>query len=160
MMPYGHDSAIAPGRRYWQISGTPQDPAPLTRVRRLSRMTGAGRDLAGAGVEAARGLISGGMTDVSGHDLAESEREVLLFFLTRVRDAVVRVSGGLTGEQQRRPGVPSGTSLLGLINQEGVRQRATMATAPRAALSGGLVHGSAPHFAIAPRPWCRNRIRR
>jgi len=43
---------------------------------------------------------------------------VLLFFLTRVRDAVVRVSGGLTGEQQRRPGVPSGTSLLGLINQK------------------------------------------
>jgi len=41
-----------------------------------------------------------------------------LFFLTRVRDAVVRVSGGLTGEQQRRPGVPSGTSLLGLINQK------------------------------------------
>ena len=83
-------------------------------------MTGADQDPAGAGVEAARGLISGGMTDVSGHDLAESEREVL-FFLSRVRDAVVRVSGGLTGEQQRRPGVPSGTSLLGLISQEGVR---------------------------------------
>jgi hypothetical protein len=123
-------------------------------------MTGADQYPAGAGVEAARGLISGGMTDVSGHDLAESEREVLLFFLNRVRDVVVRVSGGLTGEQQRGPGVPSGTSLLGLINQEGVRLRATMATAPRAALSGGLVHSSAPHSATALRPWCRNRIRR
>jgi hypothetical protein len=123
-------------------------------------MTGADQDPAGAGVEAVRGLISGGMTGVSGHDLAESGREVLLFVLDRVCDAVVRVSGGLTGEQQRGPGVPSGTSLLGLINQEGVRLRATMATAPLAALSGGLVHGSAPHSAIALRPWCRNRIRR
>jgi hypothetical protein len=32
-----------------------------------------------------------------------------------VRDAVVRVSAGLTAEQQRTPGVPSGTSLLGFI---------------------------------------------
>jgi len=32
-----------------------------------------------------------------------------------VRDAVIRVSAGLTAEQQRTPGVPSGTSLLSLI---------------------------------------------
>jgi len=40
--------------------------------------------------------------------VADSEREVLLYFLARVRDAVVRVSAGLTAEQQRTPGVPSG----------------------------------------------------
>jgi uncharacterized damage-inducible protein DinB len=45
----------------------------------------------------------------------ESEAEVLLFFLNRLRDAVVRDSAGLTDEQQRAAGVPSGTSLLGLI---------------------------------------------
>jgi Protein of unknown function (DUF664) len=46
---------------------------------------------------------------------AEAELEVLLFFVNRVRDAVVRASAGLTAEQHRVPGVPSGTSLLGLI---------------------------------------------
>jgi Protein of unknown function (DUF664) len=54
------------------------------------------------------------MGDGDGHPV-ESERDVLLFFLNRVRDAVVRASAGLTGEQQRLPGVPSGTNLLGLI---------------------------------------------
>jgi uncharacterized damage-inducible protein DinB len=48
-------------------------------------------------------------------DPAESEPEVLRFFFNRVRDAVVRASAGLTSQQQRAPGVPSGTSLLGLI---------------------------------------------
>jgi hypothetical protein len=54
------------------------------------------------------------VSDSAGREVAESEREVPLYFLTRVRDAVVRVSAGLTAEQQRTPGVPSGTSLLGL----------------------------------------------
>jgi uncharacterized damage-inducible protein DinB len=43
-----------------------------------------------------------------------SEREVLLHYLNKMRDAVVRTSEGLTDEL-RTPGVPSGTSLLGLI---------------------------------------------
>jgi uncharacterized damage-inducible protein DinB len=60
-------------------------------------------------------VVSGGMSDGPGRDLAESESDVLLFFLNRVRDAVVRASAGLTSEQQRMPGVPSGTSLLGLV---------------------------------------------
>ena len=60
-------------------------------------------------------LISGGMSDGPCRDGAESESDVLLFFLNRVRDAVVRASAGLTSEQQRMPGVPSGTSLLGLV---------------------------------------------
>ena len=60
-------------------------------------------------------LVSGGMGEDAGRDLTESERDVLLVFLNRVRDAVVRASAGLTGEQQRIRGVPSGTSLLGLI---------------------------------------------
>jgi len=55
------------------------------------------------------------VSDSAGREVAESEREVLLYFLTRVRDAVVQVSAGLTAEQQRTLGVPSGTSLLGLI---------------------------------------------
>ena len=55
------------------------------------------------------------MSDSAGREVAESEREVLLYFLTRASDAMVRVSAGLTAEQQRTPGVPSGTSLLGLI---------------------------------------------
>ena len=60
-------------------------------------------------------LVSDGMGEGAGRDLMESERDVLLFFLNRVRDAVVRASAGLTGEQQRIRGVPSGTNLLGLI---------------------------------------------
>lgn len=44
-----------------------------------------------------------------------AERDALLFFLNRVRDAVVRTSEGLTDDEQRAPGVPSGTNLLGLI---------------------------------------------
>jgi uncharacterized damage-inducible protein DinB len=55
------------------------------------------------------------MGEGAGSDAEESEREVLLFFLNRVRDAVVRASAGLTGGQQRAPGVASGTNLLGLI---------------------------------------------
>ena len=42
------------------------------------------------------------MGDGDGH-LVESERDVLLFFLDRVRDAVVRASAGLAGKQQRLP---------------------------------------------------------
>ena len=48
-------------------------------------------------------------------DLIGSERDVLLYYLNKNRDAVVRTSEGLTDEQQRRAGVPSGTSLLGII---------------------------------------------
>lgn len=48
-------------------------------------------------------------------DLVGSEQDVLVFYLNRMRDAVVRVSDGLTDEQQRAAGVPSGTSLLGLV---------------------------------------------
>jgi uncharacterized damage-inducible protein DinB len=55
------------------------------------------------------------MADNTGHDLVASERDVLLYYLNKMRDAVVRTSGGLTDEQQRTPGVPSGTNLLGLV---------------------------------------------
>ena len=40
---------------------------------------------------------------------------MLLRFLNKMRDAIVRTSAGLTDEQLRAPGVPSGTNLLGLI---------------------------------------------
>jgi len=55
------------------------------------------------------------VSDGAGREVAESGREVLLSFRARVRDAVVRVSAGLTAGQQRTPGVPSGTSLPGLL---------------------------------------------
>ena len=55
------------------------------------------------------------MGDDTGQDLVGSERDVLLYYLNKMRDAVIRTSEGLTDEQQRTPGVPSGTTLLGLI---------------------------------------------
>ena len=55
------------------------------------------------------------MVDVKKPDLVGSERDVLLNYLNKNRDAVVRVSEGLTDEQQRAPGVESGTNLLGII---------------------------------------------
>lgn len=41
---------------------------------------------------------------------------MLLCYLGGMRSEVVRVSEGLTDEQQRTPGLPSGTNLLGLIS--------------------------------------------
>ena len=55
------------------------------------------------------------MGDNAGRDPQERESDALLAFLNKMRDAVVRASEGLTSEQQRTPGVPSGTNLLGLI---------------------------------------------
>jgi uncharacterized damage-inducible protein DinB len=49
-------------------------------------------------------------------DLVGSERDVLLYYLDKMRTAVVRASDGLTDEQQCTSGVPSGTNLLGLIH--------------------------------------------
>jgi uncharacterized damage-inducible protein DinB len=46
----------------------------------------------------------------------ETEREVLLRYLNKMRDAVVNTSAGLTDTQVRTPGVPSGTSMLWLIH--------------------------------------------
>jgi len=59
----------------------------------------------------------------SGPDQVESERDTLLRYLNRQRDAVVRASESLTDQQQRDPGVASGTNLLGLIQHlTGVEQ--------------------------------------
>ena len=55
------------------------------------------------------------MSESTGHDPEELESDALLYFLNKMRDAVVRTSEGLTSEQQRTAGVPSGTNLLGLI---------------------------------------------
>lgn len=49
-------------------------------------------------------------------DLVASERDVLLHYLQKNRDAVVRLTEGLAEERLRRPGVPSGTSLLGPVH--------------------------------------------
>jgi uncharacterized damage-inducible protein DinB len=56
-----------------------------------------------------------GMGDSTVEDLVESEHDVLLFFLNKMRKAVVRTSEGLTDDQLRTAGVPSGTNLLGLV---------------------------------------------
>jgi uncharacterized damage-inducible protein DinB len=55
------------------------------------------------------------MVDANEPDLIGSERDVLINYLNKMRNAVVRTSEGLTDEQQRAPGVPSGTNLLGTI---------------------------------------------
>jgi uncharacterized damage-inducible protein DinB len=55
------------------------------------------------------------VADTTGPDLIGSERDVLLHYLNKMRDAVVRTSEGLTDAQQHTPGVPSGTNLLGII---------------------------------------------
>jgi len=55
------------------------------------------------------------MPENSEPDLIGSERDVLLYYLDKMRNAVVRVAEGLTEEQQRAPGVASGTSLLGIV---------------------------------------------
>jgi uncharacterized damage-inducible protein DinB len=54
------------------------------------------------------------VADSSGPDLIRSERDVLLYYLNKMRDAVVATLESLTDEQLRAPGVPSGTNLLGL----------------------------------------------
>ncbi|MGH3502258.1 MAG: DinB family protein [Nocardioidaceae bacterium] len=51
-----------------------------------------------------------------GADAVVEERESLLFFLNRVREALVRTSEGLAEVEQRAAGVPSGTNLLGLLS--------------------------------------------
>jgi uncharacterized damage-inducible protein DinB len=48
-------------------------------------------------------------------DLVGSEREVLIRYLNKNRDAVVRTLQDLDEEQRRRHVVPSGTSLLGIV---------------------------------------------
>jgi uncharacterized damage-inducible protein DinB len=49
------------------------------------------------------------------YEWTRSEHEVLLRYLNRLRDSVVATTEGLTDEQLRTPGVPSGTNLLGLV---------------------------------------------
>jgi uncharacterized damage-inducible protein DinB len=54
--------------------------------------------------------------DDAGYHRKYTECYVLLAYLNKMRDAVIRVSEGLTEQQVRRPGVPSGTNLLGLVH--------------------------------------------
>ncbi len=49
-------------------------------------------------------------------DLVHSERDVLLRYLAKHRRLMVAALDGLTDEQARRPMVPSGTNLLGLVH--------------------------------------------
>jgi uncharacterized damage-inducible protein DinB len=55
------------------------------------------------------------MSEATQPDLVHSERDVLLRFLNKMRNAVVATTATLTDEQLRAPGVPSGTSLLGIL---------------------------------------------
>ena len=55
--------------------------------------------------------------------LCDSERETLLRYLDKMRAAIIRATDGLDDEELRRPGVPSGTNLLGLVHHvTGVEQ--------------------------------------
>ncbi|MFB4295443.1 DinB family protein [Actinomadura sp. NTSP31] len=53
--------------------------------------------------------------DLRPPSLNADERTTLLTFLRYLRDAVVAKAAGVPDEAARTPGVPSGTSLLGLI---------------------------------------------
>ncbi|MEU4175987.1 DinB family protein [Streptomyces sp. NPDC026589] len=53
--------------------------------------------------------------DVGPPDSGSDERATLLAFLDYVRDAVISKARGLDARQGRTPGVPSGTSVLGLV---------------------------------------------
>ncbi|HEX4491691.1 MAG TPA: DinB family protein [Acidimicrobiia bacterium] len=48
-------------------------------------------------------------------DLVGNERDVLIHYMNKMRNAVVRTSEGVDDERARRPGVPSGTNLLGTV---------------------------------------------
>ena len=63
------------------------------------------------------------MGELTWQQLCDSERETLLRYLDKMRAAVIRATEGLDDEQLRRPGVPSGTNLLGLVHHlTGVEQ--------------------------------------
>ncbi|PJE95154.1 mini-circle protein [Streptomyces carminius] len=53
--------------------------------------------------------------DVRPPGIDAAERETLLAFLGYLREAVAAKATGVPGEAARAPGVPSGTSLLGLV---------------------------------------------
>lgn len=53
--------------------------------------------------------------DVGPPDGDADEKATLLAFLNYVRDAVAAKAQGLDGGQGRKPGVPSGTSVFGLV---------------------------------------------
>lgn len=55
------------------------------------------------------------MTDIRPPSLNADERTTLITFLDYLRERVAAKLVGLTDEQARTPGVPSGTSLLGLV---------------------------------------------
>lgn len=59
-----------------------------------------------------------------------SEDTVLLAYLRRVRDAVVRATEGRTEEEARRPGVPAGTSLVTAGHADILREQIDGATGP------------------------------
>ena len=55
------------------------------------------------------------MMDDADYDRKYTEGFVLLAYLSKMREAVVRTTEGLSDEQVRTPGVPSGTNLLGIV---------------------------------------------
>ena len=56
------------------------------------------------------------VTALTWQEICDSEHETLLRYLDKMREAVVRAADGLDEDQLRRPGVPSGTNLLGLVH--------------------------------------------
>jgi hypothetical protein len=56
------------------------------------------------------------MSGATWQQVCDSERETLLRYLDKMRNAIIRSTEGLDEQQLRRPGVPSGTNLLGLVH--------------------------------------------
>lgn len=53
---------------------------------------------------------------MTGPDLVGSERDVLVHYLRAMREAVIATTAGVDETQVRAAGVPSGTSLLGIVH--------------------------------------------
>ncbi|MFI0908314.1 DinB family protein [Streptomyces sioyaensis] len=61
--------------------------------------------------------------DTSPPGTDSEERPTLLAFLNYLREAVITKAQGLADQQARTPGVPSGTSLLGLVKHLAAAER-------------------------------------
>lgn len=62
------------------------------------------------------------MTDRKPSGISADEKTTLLGFLNYLRDAITAKATGVPEPQVRTPGVPSDTSLLGLIKAPDVRR--------------------------------------
>ncbi|MGK5447819.1 DinB family protein [Streptomyces radiopugnans] len=77
--------------------------------------TGTANTAGGTGAGATASAAEGPRGDVRPPEVEADERTTLLAFLDYLRDAVAAKAAGVPDEAARAAGVPSGTSLLGLV---------------------------------------------